>query len=254
MRPAQLAARLGPKAPCMHAHLVRQARDAHARESARDAHRVQAVEQLDGAVLGAFGDRDARQGAIARAARFRAGRRARARRGGRRAAQRPRPRGHAPKPRRQAARRACEVKGLRRPRSASAPRERRPEQALGQQDLSLPEVAQPDDEVAPAADVAGDPAEVGARRLLLAQTGQRRLALETGAEGASGSRAPAAASARAAAARRPRDRAARRSGPGRRRTPLRRSGSARIRSAGRRRRRAGPGCARPAGWPPRGVR
>ena len=87
----------------------------------------------------------------------------------------------------------------------------------------------------------GAGADVAARRLLLAQARQRRLAFEQRAERRCGWHAPAAAADRAGAARRPTGRAARRTGRGRRRRPPRRSGSARIRSAGRRRR---SGCAR----------
>ena len=93
-----------------------------------------------------------------------------------------------------------------------------------------------------------------ARRLLLAQPRQRRLAVEQRAEGrAVGVHLQQQRVAQRRIAR-PRGRAVRRSGRGRRRRPPRRSGSARTRSAARRRRRAAPGCARPVGWLRRGAR
>ena len=75
-------------------------------------------------------------------------------------------------------------------------RQRRPQQLLGQQHLAFPQVGQADDEVAPAAEVAVRRAALAARRLLLAQARERRLAVEQRAERRCGWRAPAAAADR----------------------------------------------------------
>ena len=197
---------------------------------------VEGAEQLEGAVLVALGDRDARQGAIAeqhglgQAAALQhvePVRRAARRLGGR-------SRSHTAAASSAA---SMQVKGLRRPRSPSAPASVGRSRLLGQQHLALPQIAQPDDEVAPAVDVAGAAAEVGARRLLLAQARQRRLAFEQRAERVRFACTCSSSGSLQRRATRPRGRAARRSGRDRRRRSPRRPGSARIRSAGRRRRR-----------------
>ena len=56
--------------------------------------------------------------------------------------------------------------------------QRRPEDALGQQDLSLPQVAEADDEFAPPAEVPGSGVEIAPRRTLLTQPRHRGLAIE----------------------------------------------------------------------------
>ena len=208
-----------------------------------DADRVQRAEQLQRAVLGALGGGDARHRAEAEQHRL-----------GQAAAlehvepvgqQRRRPRRAVALPQRGGEQRRQHAGERAAPAEvALGARQRRPQQLLGQQHLAFPQVGQADDEVAPAAEVAERRAVLAARRLLLAQARQRRLAVEQRAE----RRAVGVhlQQQRIGQRRRPapRGRAARRSGRGRRRRPPRRSGSARIRSAARRRRRAARGCAR----------
>ena len=62
---AQVAAGLGAEAPRVQAHLVGQAGDAQARQPARHADGIERAEQLERAVLGALGRRDARHRAVA---------------------------------------------------------------------------------------------------------------------------------------------------------------------------------------------
>jgi hypothetical protein len=178
---AQVAAGVSAKAVRVQSHLVGQARDAQPRQPPGDAHRVECAEQLQGAVFGAVGARDACQGA--KAEQYRLGKAASfehvepvgEQRGSVfRLVALPQRRGE------QCCQHAGE--GIAPAELALGARQRRPQQLLGEQHLAFPQVGEPGDEVAPAADVAQPRPEVAARRLLLAQARERGLPIEQRAE------------------------------------------------------------------------
>ena len=167
----------------MHAHPISEARDAQAGQSPGGAHRLHGIEQLDGAMLRAFGHRDAHEGAVGEQQRFRQPA----------AFEHVEPVGQQgrglvrmvalPHRRRQQGRQHAGEAAAAAQLTLGA-RQGRAQQVLGEQHLPFPQVGERDDELAPAVDVLDRMAEVSVRRLLLLmQARQRRVALEQGAVG-----------------------------------------------------------------------